>query len=118
MAFAFDMTEFTILGAGVAGLTLSVALAQRGHRVRVIEAASEIAQVGVGIQISPNAMRVLAKLGLGDLVARGVEAKGVDVYNGQTGRHLARVPVGQGYQFSQRYELIDVLVAALERLST
>lgn len=53
-----------IVGAGVAGLTAGVALARRGARVTVLEQAPAISEVGAGLQVSPNAMTVLAALGL------------------------------------------------------
>ena len=54
----------TIIGAGIGGLTAALALAQRGAAVRVLERAGGLREVGAGIQISPNAARVLDALGL------------------------------------------------------
>ncbi|MER2606651.1 MAG: FAD-dependent oxidoreductase, partial [Siculibacillus sp.] len=59
-----------IAGGGIGGLTAALALARRGHAVTVIEQASELAEVGAGIQLSPNASRVLVDLGLGEALAR------------------------------------------------
>ena len=55
----------TVLGAGVAGLTVARALALKGAEVTVLEQAPEIREVGAGLQISPNGARVLSALGLG-----------------------------------------------------
>ena len=58
--------RITIIGAGIAGLSLARALAMRGASVTVLEQADAITEVGAGIQISPNAGVVLDALGLGD----------------------------------------------------
>lgn len=59
-----------ICGAGLGGLTAAISLARRGWSVRVVEKAEELAEVGAGIQLSPNAMHVLNALDLGAEVAR------------------------------------------------
>ncbi|MGB1034478.1 MAG: FAD-dependent monooxygenase, partial [Primorskyibacter sp.] len=59
-----------IAGGGIGGLAAALALAQVGANVTVCERASDITEVGAGIQISPNGFRALAALGLGD-VCRG-----------------------------------------------
>ena len=58
--------EVTIAGAGIGGLAAAVALARRGAKVRVLEQADAISEVGAGLQISPNGVVVLDALGLGD----------------------------------------------------
>ena len=52
-----------IVGGGIGGLAAAVLLAQDGHRVRVFEQASRFARVGAGIQMTPNAMKVLRRIG-------------------------------------------------------
>jgi salicylate hydroxylase len=54
----------SIIGAGMGGLTCALALARSGVPVRVYEQAPELAEVGAGITLSPNAARVLVHLGL------------------------------------------------------
>ena len=56
--------SFAIVGAGMGGLTLAAALQQRGFAVRVYEQAPRFVRLGAGIQMSPNAMRVLRGIGL------------------------------------------------------
>lgn len=58
-----------VIGGGIAGLTAALALARRGARVTVHERAGEFREVGAGIQVSPNARRVLDALGLREAFA-------------------------------------------------
>jgi salicylate hydroxylase len=53
-----------IAGAGLGGLTAAACLMQRGHRVRVYEQAPELGEIGAGIQLSANSVKVLDTLGL------------------------------------------------------
>ena len=83
-----------VAGAGIGGLTAALALAQRGFRVTVIEQAERLEETGAGIQLSPNATRVLLALGLEErLKARVVVPEAVEIATG-AGRALARVPLG------------------------
>lgn len=54
----------TVVGAGVAGLALAAALGQRGLTCVVFEQAAELTEAGAGVQIAPNASRLLRRLGL------------------------------------------------------
>lgn len=55
-----------IVGGGIGGLTAALALLRRGFDVSVFEQAPELQEIGAGLQISPNGVRVLASLGLED----------------------------------------------------
>lgn len=84
-----------IVGAGMAGLTAALALAKHGIRVHVIEQAPYLAQVGAGLQVSPNAARVLAKLGvLTDLETLWTEPQFIQMVSGHSLRKLASLPLG------------------------
>lgn len=56
--------SFAIIGAGMGGLTLATALTQRGYDAHIYEQAPQFVRLGAGIQMSPNAMRVLRGIGL------------------------------------------------------
>lgn len=64
---ALSDQTFGIIGGGIAGLSAAIALAQRGADVTVFEAAPDFGEVGAGLQLSANAVRVLAALGLDPL---------------------------------------------------
>lgn len=53
-----------IVGAGIAGLAAGLGLKQTGHDVTILEQVREIAEVGAGIQMAPNAARILARFGI------------------------------------------------------
>lgn len=68
------MTErVAIVGGGIGGLTLAIALHRRGIEARVYEAAPELRAVGAGIWVPPNAMQVLGRLGVADAVLEAGE---------------------------------------------
>jgi salicylate hydroxylase len=84
-----------IAGAGIGGLTAALAVAQHGFGVAVFDQAQRLEEIGAGIQLSPNASRILIALGLGEQLRRHVVApEELRVMNGRTARVLARAPLG------------------------
>lgn len=85
-----------IIGAGMAGLTVALALAQRGVRCHVIEQAPYLAEVGAGMQLSPNATHILEHLGvLAELERVWTEPDRISLASGRTLGRIADVPAGQ-----------------------
>ena len=60
--------QVAIVGGGIGGLAAANALSQRGIDVRVYEQAEQLAEVGAGVAVQPNGVRVLRRLGLGAAV--------------------------------------------------
>jgi len=84
-----------IAGAGIGGLTAALAIARHGFGVTVFDQASRLEEIGAGIQLSPNASRILIALGLGEQLRRHVVApQELRVMNARTARVLARAPLG------------------------
>jgi salicylate hydroxylase len=89
-----------VAGAGIAGLTAALALTRAGFRVTVFE--PKLEETGAGIQIGPNAARVLIALGLRERLAPSVlTPQAIRVMAGGSGREIVRIPLGSAVE--QRY---------------
>jgi salicylate hydroxylase len=85
-----------VAGAGIGGLTASLALAARGFRVVILEKAERLEEIGAGLQLSPNASRVLVDLGLQPrLAARAVTPDAISLMSARSGGELVRLPLGE-----------------------
>jgi salicylate hydroxylase len=85
-----------ISGAGIGGLTAALALAARGFRIVVLEKAERLEDVGAGLQLSPNASRVLVELGLTDrLKLRAVTPEALCIMSARAGGEVLRMPLGE-----------------------
>lgn len=80
-----------IIGGGIAGPAVAIFLKRAGFDAHVFEARSPSANVGIGLQIGPNGMRVLSELELANEISRrGVVSQAIDFYS-QTGRPLGSI---------------------------
>jgi salicylate hydroxylase len=87
--------EVIIAGAGIAGLTAALAFAAHGFAVQLFERAPRLEEVGAGLQLSPNATRILDRLGvLPALLKTSVRPDAVALRDAHTLAELARVPLG------------------------
>jgi len=85
-----------IAGGGIGGLTTALALARIGQPTILIEQRTRIDEVGAGIQLSPNASRILIDLGLGPALAKVVaEPQRLTVRSAKSGKVLGRMPLGE-----------------------
>ncbi len=87
--------EIIIVGAGIAGLSLALALSRAHHHVVVLEAAPALAELGAGVQMTPLAMRYLFAWGMrDDLVAASIVPAAMRVRDSASGEVLAEIPTG------------------------
>lgn len=85
-----------IAGAGIGGLTASLALAAKGFRVIIIEKAERLEEAGAGLQLSPNASRILIGLGLRErLTAHALMPDAVSIVSVRRGGEVCRLPLGE-----------------------
>ena len=89
-----------VAGAGIGGLTAALALAAKGFRVVVLEKAERLEEAGAGLQLSPNASRVLIDLGLQPrLASRAVTPDAISIVSARSGGELVRLPLGEAATF-------------------
>ena len=115
------MPRVAIIGGGIGGLTAANALSQAGIEVAVYEAAAELREIGAGVALHANAMRVLRAIGVEDGVRKVAgRSEWAVTRNGKTGRVISKTSSKQqatafGLQSAtvHRADLLDVLADAL-----
>ncbi len=121
--------KIAVVGGGIGGAAAALSLLNAGHDVNVYEQTQTLREVGAGIQISPNASRVIHGLGLAAPLAQiGVRPLAFHQKRWQDGRTLLKSPLGDtveaafGFPYYQvhRPDVLAMLVGALppERLRT
>ena len=108
-----------IVGAGIGGLTAALCLLQRGIEVELFERSETLSDVGAGIQLPPNAMKVFEKLGISEALKKvSFAPHALEVRLGEDGRRIFSVPIdethwGGPYLTIHRADYIKVLKSAL-----
>ena len=97
------MDDVIIVGAGIGGLTLGLALHRCGIPCRIFESTAEIKAVGVGINLLPHATKELAALGLEDALAKVAIATSDATFFNRFGQLIYQEPLGRaaGYEHPQ-----------------
>jgi salicylate hydroxylase len=113
--------KVVIAGGGIGGLCAGIALAKVGFDVDLIERAPALTDVGAGIQLSPNATKGLAGLGVLEAVAQVASApQTLEMRIGLTGEKVFSIPIAQEarkrygapYLHVHRADLIEILSRA------
>lgn len=116
--------DVVIAGGGIGGLACALALARTGQRVQLIEQAQAFGEVGAGLQLGPNAVRVLDGWGLSEaLIAHAAFPESLQVRDAHSASvlgHLtlgarARAHYGQPYATLHRADLHAMLLAAVQQ---
>jgi 2-polyprenyl-6-methoxyphenol hydroxylase-like FAD-dependent oxidoreductase len=110
-----------IAGAGIAGLTAAIALLRAGFTVAIYERANSLDELGAGLQVTPNAARILARLGvLERMLPHASRPHAVVVLRGSDSTELMRMPLdgaerrwGAAYLVIHRADLQRALINAV-----
>ncbi len=108
-----------VAGGGIGGLAAALALAARGFAVTVLERSPALSPAGAGIQLSPNASRILLDLGLGPALAAAMsEPEAIIARRASDGSEIVRMPLGEArrrwgapYGVIHRADLQEILHA-------
>lgn len=112
-----------LAGGGIAGLGVALALVRHGHPITLIEQAPAFGEIGAGLQLGPNAVRVLADWGLHDaLDAVAAWPEALRVRDASSGRGLGQMRLGaafeqrhgQSYACVHRADLHALLLQAVQ----
>ena len=106
MTSARNALPIAIAGGGIGGLATALALARHGFRSVVLEQAGKFGEVGVGLQVAPNALSALDTLGVG--VAAKKHALMIErlvMMDAITGEEVANIPCDERFEkrFGNRY---------------
>jgi len=89
-----------VAGAGIGGLTAALALAEKGFRIVVCEQSERLQETGAGLQLSPNATRILFALGLKERLApQAVVPQAISIRSARSGREIGGVTLGPQIEF-------------------
>jgi salicylate hydroxylase len=109
-----------VAGGGIGGLAAALALAQRGLRVKVLEQAAEIGEIGAGVQLAPNAFAAFDALGVGERArGRAVYTDRMVMMDAVDESLVGEIPTGTAFRerFANPYAVIhraDVHLSLLE----
>jgi salicylate hydroxylase len=119
--------ETLIVGGGIAGLALALGLGRAGRAAHVLERAAEFGEVGAGIQLAPNAMAALDRLGVLDAIMKEAVLPQRKLYmDAVTGQQIASIDLGPrfvehyGYPYvvTHRADLHGALLAGCREQPT
>jgi salicylate hydroxylase len=109
--------SIVVCGGGIGGLAAALALARRGAAVRVLERAPEFGEVGAGIQLAPNASRMLDRLGVLERIAQtAVYPERIVWMDAESGEQLTALDLGEA--FRTRYGYPYVVMHRTDLLTT
>src|SRR5438105_12678361 len=98
-----------IAGGGIGGLAAALGLAQKGHRVLVLEKAAAFGEIGAGIQLGPNAFHAFDYLGVGEAARNmAVYIDSLRLMDALTAEEITRIDLGEPFRarFQNPYAVV------------
>ncbi|KAE8328656.1 hypothetical protein BDV39DRAFT_191966 [Aspergillus sergii] len=90
--------QVIVVGAGIGGMAAALTLGSKGHHVVILESAPKLLEVGAGIQVSPNMLRMFDRWGVSPLIhSKDVALEHIHVRRWQDGSLLGTMPVNRTY---------------------
>lgn len=109
------MKKGVIIGAGIGGLTTGIALKQKGFDVTIFERASELGEVGAGLWVAPNGLKVFKKLGFADeIINAGKELSLITVMD--TNNKILSIIRGAEIKARHHYSTVAIHRAVLHQM--
>ncbi len=118
-------TEVVVVGGGIGGVAMALALGRQGRQVQLLEQSQEIAPIGYGVQIGPNVMPMLDRLGVGTACRQAAYLPPeILLYEASSGQQLAHVPLRNAafnalfqhpYIAIHRVDLHEILLTACRK---
>jgi salicylate hydroxylase len=88
-----------IAGGGIGGLAAALTLARSGHTVKLFEQASEFSEIGAGLQLGPNANRLLRKWGVHEILEPDLVAPAeLRMMDGVSDQVIGQIPLGKAFE--------------------
>jgi len=116
--------EISIIGAGIGGLTTALALQRKGIDAQIYEQSSQLGEIGAGLHLSPNGMKVLYALGLEEQIESiKFQPEAITLRHFETGRPFFENPLsgafvttfGAPFYGFHRADLHQILLEAVEK---
>ncbi|WP_429933017.1 FAD-dependent monooxygenase [Agrobacterium vitis] len=120
------MGKVIVAGAGIAGLATALVFARTGHQVHLLEQASQLGEIGAGIQLAPNAFRAIDELGVFQAISEKIvfieNLRLLDLTSGNAVAELStdeafRAHFGYPYAVVHRADLHDALLAQCQQMA-
>ena len=106
-----------VVGGGLGGAAVALALARKGFRVRLIEQAPEFGVIGYGIQLGPNAFHMFDRLGVSEAVlTQAIIPNSLLMLNSVDGGIIARIPTGASFMARFKHPYIVIHRADLHHI--